>query len=103
MSTVVVFLGEGVYSGRSAYSFSPPQPGSRHQFMLFLRQEGPDPAWQTAASEADQFGFEQVAFKRAGSLDAESLNSTPGFAKHYEEALGNGSSLAWYPNAAPTT
>jgi hypothetical protein len=97
---VVLYLCDGVFDGPGELQFRAPEVGGRHKFLLFLRQENPSASSAEAIREAQRFGFGSINVLNGKPLEVESLSSAQGFAKHYEEALAEGSSLVWYPRAA---
>jgi hypothetical protein len=94
---VVLYLCEGVFDGPGELDLRAPEVGARHKFLLFLRQETNNASSAEAVREAQRFGFGSINVLNGKALEVESLNSAQGFAKHYEEALAEGSSLIWYP------
>jgi hypothetical protein len=98
---IVLYLGDGTFSGPGEYQLRAPLVGERHRFIIFLRQASPELAFSVATDEATRFGFSAVIFTRGGLIEPESLNSSHGFSMFYEEALSVGRSLVWYPNPVP--
>ena len=96
MHHIVLYLGDGTYSGKGEYELRPPEIGARHEFILFLRQSNAEPAFSIATEEAGRFGFLEVTLKQAREIQTESLNTMRGFSGYYEEALSAGRSLVWY-------
>jgi hypothetical protein len=96
---VVLYLCEGQYAGPGVLTFSAPEIGAHHKFLLVLRQVDGTVSYSAATTEAVRFGFTTVTVLNGRPLDVEALNSMVGFTKHYEEALSEGSSLLWYPNS----
>ena len=68
--------------------------------MLFLRQDVDMPTRHVALAEIARFGFVQVKLMGDGrKIVVESMDDAKlaAFRKNYEDALADGSSLAWYP------
>jgi hypothetical protein len=67
--------------------------------MLFLLQDEDEPKQQAAHAEVDRFGFKQVMLFPGKKIVVEALNkpAMAMFQKNYQDALKDGSSLAWYP------
>ena len=95
---VVLYIGDGTFSGPGEYELRAPPVGVPHKFIIFLRQSSAALDFRVALDEAERFGFRVVTFVKGGLIQPESLNSMPGFSVFYEEALSAGHSLVWYPN-----
>ena len=100
MTTVVyIYPGAGRFRG-GEYTWASPMPGAKHDFMLFMRQDENAPKQKEALAEIGRFGFTDVRFIAQGrEINVEMLNAAElaNFRKNYEDALKDGSSLAWYP------
>ncbi len=97
---VIIYAFKGKYTGNAEYEYNHPEMGATHDCMLFFRQESEEPEWGIAGNECSKYGFTDVAFKSAGALQVEVLNTDlyRGFAGFYEDALSAGSALVYYPN-----
>ena len=98
MTTVFIYGGSGRFKG-GEFDWNGPALGTTHEFMLFLAQAGESPLQEAALAQIHRFGFEQVELWEGRKIVVETLNDPKlaAFRKHYEDALKDGSSLAWYP------
>jgi hypothetical protein len=98
MSVVYIYRGSGRFAG-GAFEWNNPPLGSKHEFMLFLLQEEDEPKQQAAHAAIDRFGFKQVMLFPGKKIVVEALNEPANavFQEYYQNALADGSSLAWYP------
>jgi hypothetical protein len=101
MNSVLLYLCSGVFTGDPELDYQHPEVGAQHKFLLFLRQSESEPSTVLAQNEAVRFGFRSATVENGKLLSVETLNadSHRGFAGYYEEALLEGSAIAWYPNA----
>jgi hypothetical protein len=101
MSQVMLYLCEGEFVGKPVYDYHHPVPGAVHSFLLFLRQTTAESSMEKAEQESVKYGFSRVTVKKSNLLSVEAMNTDAykGFSGHYEEALSEGSSIVWYPNA----
>ena len=99
MQKVILYLCQGEFVGNPYYDYEHPEIGAIHSFLLFLREE--ELSSSLAESEALKFGFGKITIKKSDVLSVEVMNtdSYKGFSGFYEEALSEGSSIVWYPNA----
>lgn len=100
MAVVMIYGFTGRYSGASEYQWNHPEPGAVHSCILFLRQESDSNDVQAATSECRRYGFTEIENMQYGKLDVDVLNADlyRGFARFYESALEEGSTLVYYPN-----
>jgi hypothetical protein len=99
MPIVYIYPGHGRFAG-SDFEWECPPLASKHDFMLFVRQDEEKPAAHVALDAVDRYGFKQVKLTQQGRpIAVESLNDPKlaAFRKNYEDALAKGFSLAWYP------
>ena len=103
MTTVFVYLAEATFKGTSELSWRSPEVGNRHKVMLFLSQPASEVDQAGASRELTRFGFTDILLTAGKPISVESLNAPKMqvFQKHYEEALSEGTSVAWYPDALP--
>ena len=99
MTTVYLYGGQAKFAGTPEVEWNSPEPGSTHQFILFVAQERDAPQSEVAEHELAKLGFVECQFGTGKAISVESLNDPQmhAFQKHYEGALSEGSSLVWYP------
>lgn len=97
---VYVYGIEATYGGNPAFEWSSPKVGDRHNAMLFLAQDVDTPQQQEAEAQLTDFGFIDFILQEGRPVQVERLNNPTmkAFAKHYEGAMTEGSSLVWYPD-----
>jgi hypothetical protein len=97
---VFVYTFTGKYQGKPEYEFKEPQVGEVHKCILFLGQHESTYSVELAEREITKFGFRELKLLKGRELKVESLNldACKKFIPHYEGAINEGSSLAWYPN-----
>lgn len=90
----------GKFVGGEGYEYSTPDLGDSHEAILFMRQDTSEFLFSAATEECRRWGFIDIFGLKAGTLQAEALNTDRGrkFAGYYEEAMEHGSALAWYPS-----
>lgn len=99
MSSVYIYPGHGTFAG-SQFEWNCPPLASKHEFMLFVRQDVDKPAAHVALDAIGRYGFRQVKLTQQGkAIAAEALNDPKlaHFRQYYEDALDKGFALAWYP------
>lgn len=101
MSNVLIYKLEGLYSGQSEYAYAAPDIEEAYRCILFLVQDDDAADFPRAKAEAERYGFTGISFSGFELLPADVLetNALRGFTDYYKEAIENGSSLAYYPNA----
>ena len=98
--TVMLYACKATFVGEGELPYeSPPEIGSSHKCILFVRQADNEVDAQKAASLLTQYGWSSVVVTKAAAIQPESLNdpSMQVFQRHYEECLEQGDSLVWYP------
>ena len=95
----MLYLCQGEFVGNSFYDYEHPEIGATHSFLLFLRED--ELSSSVVENEALKFGFGEITIKNSNPLSVEAMNADPykKFSGFYEEALSEGSSIMWYPNA----
>lgn len=100
MTTVYIYPARGTFRG-GEFQWNSPLPGAKHEFMLFMAQEEDAPKQKEALALIARFGFADVHFIAEGrEINVQMLDvpENAKFRRHYEDALRDGSSLAWYPS-----
>ena len=101
MNAVVIYRLEARFTGNPSYEFTQPEIGATHKCLLFMAQQTEEGQYEAALNECLKFGFSDIIFGGHGTLQPGVLDTEEfkGFSGHYEEALNEGSSLIFYPNA----
>jgi hypothetical protein len=101
MKTVIVYGFRGRFNGKPEHEYKCPVIGESHNCMLFIAQDSQELNFEGAINEGLRYGFCELEELRGNPLKVEVLNteSFRGFSGFYEEALEEGSSLVYYPNA----
>jgi len=99
MKIVYLYSGTGKYAGTGSFEWNSPRLGDTHKFILFKAQEMDERHDIAAIHELNEYGFGEIVIGAGKPIAVESLNDPQMqvFQSHYEGALSNGSSLAWYP------
>jgi hypothetical protein len=99
MKTVYLYLGTGKYAGTSSFEWHSPRVGDTHKFILFAAQDVDERRDEAALRELKEYGFADILIGEGKAISVESLNEPQMrvFQSHYEGALAEGFSLAWYP------
>lgn len=99
MTRIYLYGAEGTYGGSCHFEWQAPPLGGRHKLILFLAQAEDSTQAERAESELARFGFVDLQVGAGRAMDVEALNDTRMnvFKKHYEGALAEGCSIAWYP------
>jgi hypothetical protein len=100
MEIVMLYRLRGQYSGATEYDWRHPALGAIHDCLLFLRQQTAQDSYPDAKVECERYGFTDIQFFSCGKLDVETLNADGhrGFSGFYEEVMGHGSALVFYPS-----
>lgn len=101
MKTVVLYRFEGEFVGGNDYDYNHPKLNHVHKCILFLAQDSESTDFDFAKKECLKFGFANLNNFIGNPIKVEVLNTDNyrGFAGFYEEALNEGSSIIYYPNA----
>ena len=101
MQKVFIYSFEGSFNGKPEYEYTYPKVGDTHKCLLFVSQSNNELDIEKANSEIAYYGFENINNLRGNSFNVDALNTDlyRGFSGFYEEALQEGSSLVFYPNA----
>lgn len=99
MKIVYLYSGTGKFAGTGSFEWNSPRLGDTHKFMLFMTQDIDERHDIAAIEELRAYGFIEIAIGAGRPMAVDSLNDPRMhvFQTHYEGALSNGSSLAWYP------
>ena len=100
MKSVFLYLCSGTFAGNQELDYNHPSEEANYKFLLFLYQAEQVPSELKAKAEAAKFGFASCSIENAKPLSIESINTDTyqKFSSYYEEAIAEGSALAWYPN-----
>jgi hypothetical protein len=95
MYEVHLFEAIGTASGATEGAY---RPGDRHAMLVFVRQSlGTAHDWANAEIGANDGGWGDISFQRAGTLFSDSLNGkSPDFVGAYEHAMHGGCGLVVY-------
>ncbi|HTH78955.1 MAG TPA: hypothetical protein VL593_08250 [Ramlibacter sp.] len=99
MPIVYIYPGHGTFAG-SQFEWNCPPLASKHELMLFVRQDEDKPAAHVALDALERYGFKHVKLTQQGKpIDIEALNDPKlaDFRRNYEESMAKGFSLVWYP------
>lgn len=99
MTKVYIYPARGRFA-QGEFEWASPMPGAKHDFMLFMRQDRDEAMQKEALALITRFGFVDVKFIAQGrEINVEMLNlpELANFRGNFQDALRDGSSLAWYP------
>lgn len=101
MKSIFIYLCKGTYTGNPEFDYNHPEVSENYKYLLFLYQETLEVSMALAESESAKFGFTSIKIDNGKQLSVESLNTDEyrKFTDYYEEAMEEGSALAWYSNA----
>jgi hypothetical protein len=99
MKFVYLYSGTARFTGSGSFEWSSPRVGDTHKFILFNAQDVDERLDSSAVGELKDYGFDEIIIGNGKPIAVDSLNDPQMqvFHAHYEGALSNGSSLAWYP------